>query len=142
MSEMCVVVRGGGYEGKQGGSFAAGVSAQSAGARGLCLHRLVLPPGTRGVPHVHAGHESAIFIVSGEVEVWHGPDLTEQVFLGAGDYIYVPPDTPHLPVNRGPADLVVLVARTDPDEQEGVELMDLPPHLAATVGPVPVAARG
>ncbi|MFI5888440.1 hypothetical protein ACIBCE_55310, partial [Streptomyces sp. NPDC051554] len=63
LPQECVVVRAGGYDGRQGGVFAAGISTQTAGARALCLHRLRLPPGTRGKPHIHRGHESAIFIV-------------------------------------------------------------------------------
>ncbi|MBV9207238.1 MAG: cupin, partial [Actinobacteria bacterium] len=49
-----VVIRpGGSYHGKQGMSLATGVSDRSAGARALCLHLVTIPPGTRGVPHVH-----------------------------------------------------------------------------------------
>ncbi|MCX5376074.1 cupin domain-containing protein [Streptomyces sp. NBC_00091] len=136
----CVAVRTGGYEGVQGGSFGAGISAQSAGARGLCLHRLVMPAGTRGRPHLHAGHESAIFVQSGEVEVWHGEGLAEHLVLRAGDYLYIPADTPHMPVNTGTQDMVCLVARTDPDEQEGVRLLSLPQWLESEVGALAVGA--
>ena len=124
--KQCTVVRTGRYEGVQGGMFGAGVSAQSAGAERLCLHRLVMAAGTRGRPHLHEGHESAIFIQSGQVEVWHGEGLVEHVLLQAGDYIHIPADTPHMPVNPSTQDMVCLVARTDPNEQEGVRLLDLP----------------
>lgn len=134
------MVRTGSYEGVQGGVFGAGVSAQSAGAEGLCLHRLVMPAGTRGRPHLHEGHESAIYIASGQVEVWHGPGLAEHVVLAAGDYLHIPADTPHMPVNSADQDMVCLVARTDPDEQEGVRLLDLPIWLESRVGPLPVGA--
>ncbi|GGX76231.1 cupin domain-containing protein [Streptomyces hiroshimensis] len=134
----CTVVRTGQYEGVQGGTFGAGISAQSAGAKALCLHRLVMPAGTRGRPHLHEGHESAIFIQSGQVEVWHGEGLAEHVVLHAGDYIHIPADTPHMPVNNGSDDMVCLVARTDPDEQEGVRLLDLPDWLAARLAPLTV----
>ncbi|MFC9586297.1 cupin domain-containing protein [Streptomyces yangpuensis] len=97
-------MRTGTYEGIQGGSFGAGISAQSAGAERLCLHRLVVPAGKRGRPHLHEGHESAILIQSGQVEVWHGPGLAEHVVLRAGDYIHIPADTPHLPVDTGAED--------------------------------------
>ncbi|MEU2394604.1 cupin domain-containing protein [Streptomyces sp. NPDC007369] len=136
----CTVVRTGSYEGVQGGRFGAGISAQSAGAKGLCLHRLVMPAGSRGRPHLHAGHESAIFVQSGQVEVWHGEGLAEHVLLRAGDYIHIPPDTPHLPVNTGHEDMVCVVARTDPDEQEGVRLLALPDWLESRIGTLPVGA--
>lgn len=133
-------MRTGTYEGIQGGSLGAGISAQSAGAERLCLHRLGVPAGKRGRPHLHEGHESAILIQSGQVEVWHGPGLAEHVVLRAGDYIHIPADTPHLPVDTGAEDMVCLVARTDPDEQEGVRLLDLPSWLDTRVGPLPVGA--
>ncbi|GGR32882.1 hypothetical protein GCM10010219_42180 [Streptomyces netropsis] len=132
------MVRTGQYEGIQGGTFGAGISAQSAGAERLCLHRLVMPAGTRGRPHLHEGHESAIFIQSGQVEVWHGEGLAEHVVLHAGDYLHIPADTPHMPVNSGTEDMVCLVARTDPDEQERVRLLDLPAWLGTRLGSLSV----
>ncbi|MBB4887987.1 cupin domain-containing protein [Streptomyces netropsis] len=136
--KQCSVVRTGQYEGIQGGTFGAGISAQSAGAERLCLHRLVMPAGTRGRPHLHEGHESAIFIQSGQVEVWHGEGLAEHVVLHAGDYLHIPADTPHMPVNSGTEDMVCLVARTDPDEQERVRLLDLPAWLGTRLGSLSV----
>ena len=35
------------YAGKQGFRYAAGISAESAGARGICMHLLTLQPGDR-----------------------------------------------------------------------------------------------
>jgi uncharacterized RmlC-like cupin family protein len=117
------------YDGKQGMHLATGVSSRSAGAQALCLHLITIPPGTRGVPHVHDGHESAIYTVSGETEVWHGEGLRQRTVVKAGDFMYVPPGTPHLPVNRSDVMTVAVVARTDPQEQESVVTMTLPPHL-------------
>ena len=54
-----------------------GVSGPSAGAQALRLHLVMIPPGTRGVPHFHSGGETAIYMVSGEADVWHG---TNNVF--------------------------------------------------------------
>jgi uncharacterized RmlC-like cupin family protein len=128
--EVVIIRAAGNYEGKQGMSLATGVSSRSAGARALCLHLVTIPPGTRGVPHVHDGHESAIYTVSGETEVWHGPGLRQCTVVRAGDFMYVPPGTPHLPVNRSDVMTVAVVARTDPQEQESVVTLNLPPHLA------------
>jgi uncharacterized RmlC-like cupin family protein len=139
----CVVIRSDEtYGGKQGVTLSTGVSRASAGAQGLCLHVVTLPPGRRGTPHVHDGHESAIWIAAGEAEVWHGPGLASRTVIGAGDFLYIPPGTPHLPVNRSATDTMVsLVARTDPAEQESVVVMDLPPHLAG-LRDMPVASAG
>ncbi|MGW2588085.1 hypothetical protein ACWCYZ_43725 [Streptomyces virginiae] len=45
-----------------------------------------------------------------------------------------------MPVNPGTQDMECLVARTDPNEQEGVRLLDLPVWLESRVGPLPVGA--
>jgi uncharacterized RmlC-like cupin family protein len=139
-NEGCVVIRtGGSYDGKQGLSLSTGVSQTSAGSRALCLHVITIPAGTRGTPHLHDGHETAIWIAGGDVEVWHGPGLSGRTALHAGDFLYVPPGTPHLPVNQGSTDAIAVIARTDPAEQESVVVLDLPPHLRDLAG-LPVAA--
>jgi uncharacterized RmlC-like cupin family protein len=138
--DVIVIRSAGSYDGKQGMSLATGVSNRSAGAQALCLHLVTIPPGTRGVPHVHDGHESAIYTVSGETEVWHGEGLLQRTVVKAGDFMYVPPGTPHLPVNRSNVTTVAVVARTDPQEQESVVQMDLPAHLA-DLNAFPVASH-
>jgi uncharacterized RmlC-like cupin family protein len=137
--EVIIIRAGGSYDGKQGMTLATGVSSRSAGARALCLHLVTIPPGARGVPHVHDGHESAIYTVSGQTEVWHGEGLRHRAVVQAGDFLYVPPGTPHLPVNRSDVTTVAVVARTDPREQESVITLPLPPHLA-DLAAYPVAA--
>ena len=66
----CRIIRGGKtYQGKQGLSYFAGVSAESAGARGLCMHLLETPPGAQARPHYHEEHETAIYVLSGRAEM-------------------------------------------------------------------------
>jgi uncharacterized RmlC-like cupin family protein len=139
--EVVIIRAAGTYEGKQGMSLATGVSSRSAGARALCLHVVTIPPGTRGIPHIHDGHESAIYAVSGETEVWHGIGLRQRSVVKAGDFIYIPPGIPHLPVNRSDVMVVAVVARTDPREQESVVTLSLPPHLAE-LNAFPIASPG
>jgi uncharacterized RmlC-like cupin family protein len=137
----CVIIRSAqSYDGKQGVTLASGVSGRTAGARGLCLHLVMIPPGTRGMPHFHAGHESAIYTVSGQNEVWHGAGLRNRTVVRAGDFMYIPPGVPHLPVNRGDVTVIAVVARTDAEEQESVVVMDLPGHLA-DVASLPIAVQ-
>jgi uncharacterized RmlC-like cupin family protein len=120
----CRVLRGGdGYLGKQGLAYAAGVSAESVDARGLCLHPLTIPPGGRAKAHRHEAHESAIYTISGTCEFWWGEGLAHRDEVGAGDLVYIPAGVPHLPINRGDEPMVAVVARTDPNEQESVVLM-------------------
>ena len=121
----CRIIRSAeGYEGKQGLPYFTGVCAENSGARHLCLHLLVIPPGGRAKAHLHENHESAIFLVEGEAEVWWGPELGQHDVMRAGDFMYIPPGEPHLPVNASDAvAATAVIARTDPNEQESVVLL-------------------
>ncbi|MFF2618616.1 cupin [Kitasatospora sp. NPDC058046] len=90
----CVVVRSDAQSGKQGHIFALGTSAWSTGSPGLCLYRLLIPAGTQGRPYLHAGHESAIYIVAGRAEAWIGPELHEHLVVKAGDFLVRSPGRP------------------------------------------------
>jgi uncharacterized RmlC-like cupin family protein len=98
----------------------------------------MIPPGTRCLPHFHAGAESAIYVVSGEADMWHGTDLATRSPVRAGDFIYIPPGAPHLTVNRGEVTSIAVVARADPAEQPEPVVIELPRHLAGLLS-YPVA---
>jgi uncharacterized RmlC-like cupin family protein len=116
------------YGGKQGFDYFAGISAETAGARGLCMHLLTVPPGGRAKAHLHESHETAIYVLEGEGEMWYGPRLEHHMAARAGDMIYIPAGVPHLPMNRSAAPMTAVIARTDPNEQESVVLRpDLEP---------------
>ena len=67
------------YAGKQGFTYAAGISAESAGARGICMMLLTIPPGERARAHLHADHETAIYVLSGESVMWYGERLERRM---------------------------------------------------------------
>jgi uncharacterized RmlC-like cupin family protein len=121
--------------GRQGLEYAWGISAESVGARGICAHLVRIPPGGRARAHLHAGHETAIYMLAGTAVTWFGDGLRERVVNTVGDLIYIPPGCPHLPVNPSASEeAVALVARTDPSEQESVVLLpelDGLPHTYA-----------
>jgi uncharacterized RmlC-like cupin family protein len=76
MSE-CRLIRGGeGFHGKQGLDYFAGISAETTGASGICMHLLEMPPGASARPHYHEEHETAIYVLEGTAEMRHGPDST------------------------------------------------------------------
>ncbi|MCB1491439.1 MAG: cupin domain-containing protein [Rhodobiaceae bacterium] len=111
------------YAGKQGFSYFAGISAETAGATGICMHLLTIQPGDRAKAHMHESHETAIYVLSGEAEMWHGEKLEHHMVLTAGDMLYIPAGVPHLPMNRSDAPVTAVIARTDPNEQESVVLL-------------------
>lgn len=124
MAAECKVIRGGeGFHGKQGLDYFAGVSAQSAGARGICMHMAVIPPGAEAKPHYHEAHETAIFQLEGQTSFRHGPNLEFTDVVNEGDYVYIPAGVPHQPFNPTNRMARAIIARTDPNEQESVVLI-------------------
>jgi uncharacterized RmlC-like cupin family protein len=121
----CKLIRGGaGFHGKQGLDYFSGVSAESAGANGICMHLLEMPPGVSANPHYHEAHETAIFVLEGTAEMRHGPGLEHLMRIEAGDFVYIPAGVPHQPFNPTDAPVRAVLARTDPNEQESVVLLE------------------
>jgi uncharacterized RmlC-like cupin family protein len=134
MSGNCTVVRAGRpAEGRTGLTYAAGISATTAGARALCLQLASLPPGARGRAHRHDEHESAAYVLEGELVMWYGEELEQRLVARPGDFVYIPSGVPHLVANGSETkQAVAVLARTDANEQEDVtELpeLDALPHL-------------
>ena len=111
------------YHGKQGFDYLEGVSRESSGAQAICMHLLTIPPGGRATAHKHATHETAVYLISGRTVMYWGDRLEHRMDARAGDLVYIPADTPHLPLNPGPEPAVAVISRTDPHEQESVELL-------------------
>lgn len=118
------------YDGKQGFRYLAGISAESVGSTGICMHLLTIPPGGRAKAHLHQSHETAIYVVSGVAEVYYGERLENHAVTAEGDLFYIPAGVPHLPFNASDAPCIAVIARTDPNEQESVVLR---PDLEALV---------
>ena len=111
-------------KGKQELPFFPGISGKTAGAKGLSLLMVVIPPGGSAKAHIHKGFESAIYLIQGRVETRYGEGLKQSVVNEAGDFIFVPPDLPHQPVNLSDTEpAIAIVARNDPEEQEHVILL-------------------
>ena len=97
LGSSCRVVHPGDpYDGKQGPSYTPGVSNESCGARGIWLGMVTIAPMGRTRAHYHAGHESAFYVVSGELELRYSDWLRERDVARAGDYLYIPAGVSHV----------------------------------------------
>lgn len=137
MTKQCVLVQAGdAAEGRTGVTYAAGISADTAGASGLCLQLASLPPGAKARAHLHAEHESAAYVIEGEMVLWFGDQLEQRVVARPGDFLYIPSGVPHLVMNASDAEpAVAVLARTDANEQESVtELPELDTMLHLYAG--------
>ena len=102
-----------------------GISEETAGAKGLSLNLVVVPPGGAAEPHFHQGYETAIYVLEGRVETRFGPGLKDSVISEAGEFVFIPPDLPHQAINLSQTEPArAIVARNDPNEQESVVLYD------------------
>ncbi len=106
---------------KQGLPVFQGISGQNAGAKGISMNRVVIPPGGAAKAHVHKGYESVVYLIKGRVKTLYGKGLNKSVINEGGDFIYIPADLPHKPINLSETEAAeAIVARTDPNEQESV----------------------
>lgn len=101
--------------------YFVGISGQTAGARGLSMNVVVIPPGASAEPHYHKDFETGIYVLKGRVETRYGDQLEKSVINEPGDFIFIPPNLPHQPFNLSDSETAVgIVVRNDPDEQENV----------------------
>ena len=122
---------GTGYRAEQGSDYLPGVSGETVGAEALWLGIVTIPPGGRTKAHVHARHESAFYMMSGDgVEMWSGEGLKQRDMVRPGDYLFIPMNTVHVAVNRGDLPAVFIGCRNEPTAQESVVLH---PELDARV---------
>ena len=124
-----VVRPGAEFRGKQGHMYAPAISAEAVDSKALHMQLLTIPPGETSRAHKHQSHETAIYVLSGVSGVWWGEDLEHHAIAGAGEFVYIAADVPHLPYNRSATEpCTAVIARTDPNEQESVILL---PELEA-----------
>lgn len=102
--------------------YFVGVSGVSTPATGISMNLVIIPPHGAAEPHLHRGYETAVYMMKGRVDVRYGPELEELLVLEEGDFLFIPADMPHQPVNQTDEPALALVARNDANEQESVEL--------------------
>ena len=126
------IVRGGSsHVAEQGSVYCSGISAETVGSTMLWLGQISLPAGRRTSAHRHEGHETALFMTSGEeIEIWSGSRLERCDRVRPGDYLFIPAGVPHVAVNRSAQEAHFIGARNDPAANESVVLL---PELDALV---------
>ena len=76
-----------------------------------------IPPGCASSPHYHVNCESAIYVVSGNGRFLSGLGLEKSDAIAKGDFIYVPPNSVHQPINDSESETMeLIVARNTPVE--------------------------
>ena len=94
----------------------AGVSEALTGSTGIHLAIATIPPHCASSPHYHVNCESAIYVVKGRGRFLVGDNLDNPLLIGPGDFIYVPAEAVHQPINDGDEVMEIIVARNTPVE--------------------------
>jgi uncharacterized RmlC-like cupin family protein len=102
------------------------VSGRSVGSERVWMGQTHVAPGASSGNHHHGDTETAIYVVSGHPVFVFAEDGREVRLAPApGDYVFVPPFTPHREENPGDDEAVVVIARSS---QEAV-VVNLPGGL-------------
>ena len=110
---------------KQNLPYYVGISQETAGAKGLSMNLVVIPPGGSPKAHYHKDFETAIYLLKGKVETRFGEKLQESKINEEGDFVFIPPGVPHKPVNLSKTEpALAIVSRNDPNEHENVVAYD------------------
>jgi uncharacterized RmlC-like cupin family protein len=100
------------------------VSGKTVGSEKVWMGQAHVGPGTNSGNHHHGETETAIYVVSGHPVFVFAQDGQEvRLTPEPGDYVFVPPWTPHREENPGSEEAVVVLARSS---QEAV-VVNLPP---------------
>ena len=102
------------------------VSGTTVGSEKVWMGQAHVGPGTNSGNHHHGESETAIYVVSGHPVFVFAKDGEEiRLTPEPGDYIFVPPWTPHREENPGSEEAVVVLARSS---QEAI-VVNLPGSL-------------
>lgn len=126
-----VVKPGGEYVGKQGFTYGAGASAETVGARNICMNILPMPDGARAKVHYHDNIETIALLLEGNCNVRYGDALEFDVAMVAGEQIFIPGNVAHAPCNSSDESCTWLVVHSSGSDQDGIVLLpDLDQLLA------------
>lgn len=90
----------------------AGISAGTAGSKGIWMGTAVNAPGAASGAHHHGHNESGIYVLSGHVRFRWGDNLQHVIDTEPGDFVFVPPFEVHMEQNLdADAEAELLLAR-------------------------------
>ena len=100
----------------------AEISQATTGAMNIYMGLFRVPAGAQSRAHYHATCESAVYMLSGHLEVKWGDHLERTLTLEPGDMVYVPPRETHLLRNLSDADAAEYVVARDSPTEDSVEV--------------------
>lgn len=99
-----------------------GITKDSAGSTQISMNRIILPPGMKGLRHMHKDAETVIYVMEGNSRTLIGEQGEIAVDNKAGDFIFIPANVWHQPMNVSKKRVVAIEVRADADDQQNVIL--------------------
>ncbi len=100
----------------------AEISQSTTGATNIYMGVFRVPAGAQSRPHYHEACESAVYMLSGRLEVRWGDHLEQTFTLEAGDMVYVPPRETHVLLNLSDTEPAEYVVARDSPTEDSVEV--------------------
>ena len=88
----------------------AGVAPETTGSTNIWSGWVTTPPGLTSTVHHHGDCETAIYVIKGRARFLFGAKLENEIEVGPGDFLFVPPFEIHQEVNLSdtePCELIV-----------------------------------
>src|SRR3954468_15523876 len=98
------------------------ISQATAGASRIYMGVFRVPPGAQSLPHYHERCESAVYMLSGDLDVRWGDNLEQTVTIGRGDMVFVPPRETHQLRNLSDTEPAEYVVSRDAPTEDSVEV--------------------
>jgi len=105
-----------------------GINHATCGSQQLTMGFTVVPPGVRNPAHYHSNADAGIFVASGRLKVYIGPDRRCSV-VGPGTFLYVPKGEIHGLENESrtePATLIFSYGNVPSKEAAGTTFVEDP----------------
>ncbi|QQR40754.1 cupin domain-containing protein [Devosia rhizoryzae] len=72
-------------------------------------------PGYRSLPHHHGEAETGGYVLKGVGRIYFGENYSEFFDMSEGDFVFVPPNWPHVEVNMSTTEELVWLTTRTPD---------------------------
>jgi len=93
----------------------SGVSPQHTPATRLWFGQVSNEPGFRSPPHHHGEAETGGYVLKGHGRIYFGENMEEYVDMTDGDFVFVPPNMPHVEANMSTTEPLVWLTCRTPD---------------------------
>jgi uncharacterized RmlC-like cupin family protein len=100
----------------------AEISQATTGATNIYMGVFRVPAGAQSRPHYHEACESAVYMLSGRLEVRWGDHLEQTIAIESGDMVYVPPRETHVLLNLSDSEPAEYVVARDSPTEDSVEV--------------------